>query len=223
MKKKGKFISIQTKIYRILFLMITAGTILCSCGTFGVLYKSILEKSKMDYQMLVNNVMFSLNSNVEDIIRCSELIITNRDVIAYLKNTYDKKQDYFYFLAQADIEREIKNITTMNSDLVDYIMIVDRKKMPVSFDGTLEYPSENEGVLNQSARGFFWQGEELYYSCPFVGEQTDQEIGRLYVAVKETKMFSALAVPDQTSLRVSLTDRDNNYVSGNADGERNGN
>ena len=31
-------------------------------------------------------------------------------------------------------------------------------------------------------------------------------------------MFSALAVPDQTSLRVSLTDRDNNYVSGNADG-----
>ena len=60
-------------------------------------------------------------------------------------------------------------------------------------------------------------GEELYYSCPFVGEQTDQEIGRLYVAVKETKMFSALAVPDQTSLRVSLTDRDNNYVSGNAD------
>lgn len=38
MKKKGKFISIQTKIYRILFLMITAGTILCSCGTFGVLY-----------------------------------------------------------------------------------------------------------------------------------------------------------------------------------------
>lgn len=158
MKKKGKFISIQTKIYRILFLMITAGTILCSCGTFGVLYKSILEKSKMDYQMLVNNVMFSLNSNVEDIIRCSELIITNRDVIAYLKNTYDKKKDYFYFLAQADIEREIKNITTMNSDLVDYIMIVDRKKMPVSFDGTLEYPSENEGVLNQSARGFFGRG-----------------------------------------------------------------
>lgn len=97
MKKKGKFISIQTKIYRILFLMITAGTILCSCGTFGVLYKSILEKSKMDYQMLVNNVMFSLNSNVEDIIRCSELIITNRDVIAYLKNTYDKKRIIFIF------------------------------------------------------------------------------------------------------------------------------
>lgn len=202
MKKKGKFVSIQTKIYRILFLMITIGTVLCSLGTFGVLHKSILEKSKMDYQMLVKNVMFSLNSNVEDIIRCSELILTNKDILAYLQNTYNQKRDYYYFLAQSNVENEVKNIIAMNSDLVESIEIMDRKAE----------------MNSQIVKGFFWQNENLYYCGPFIGEKADQEIGRLVVSIREKELFSSLTALDPESLRVSLSDLSDNYIWGNTEG-----
>lgn len=212
MKKARKFISIQTKIYRILFMMITAGTFLCSFGTFGVLYRDILEKSKMDYQMLTGNVMFSVNSNVEDVIRCSELILTNRAVVNYLQNQYDQKQDYSFFLARANVEGEVKNITAMNSNLVESIVIVDRKGDMLFDDSVPEY--------RKAARGFFRQEGKLYYSCPFLWERPDQEIGRLFVGIKEENMFSALAMPDQASLRILLADGDGNHVAGSGKEDR---
>ena len=207
---KKKFVSIQAKIYRISFLMISVGAMLCSFGTFGVLYQDILEKTKMDYQAVVNNVAFSINSNAEDIIRCSEQIITNQSVISYLQDMYAKEQNYQYFLARSNIDQDLKSAAAMNSGLVENITIIDRKGEQIS------YGMESSDALQipvSEARGFYRKGEELCYGCPFVGNRPDEAIGRLLINIRDEEFFGALDTLDDFSLYIQLRDSQGNRVA----------
>ncbi len=203
---KKKFVSIQAKIYRISFLMISVGSILCSFGTFGVLYRDILEKTKMDYQAVVNNVAWAFNSNIEDIIRCSEQIITNQSMISYLQNMFDGEQNYQYFLARSNIDQDLKSAAAMNSGLVENITIIDRNGERMSY-GMESFDTPQIPVSEmQEMRGFYRHGEALFYSCPFVGSRPDEAIGMLLIDIREKEFWGALDTLDDSSLYIQMKD-----------------
>lgn len=214
MIEKKRFISIRTKIYLAAVLMITMGSVLCSFGTFWVMHKDILEKTKMDYQIIVNNTLHSLETNVNDIIRCSELIVTDQDVISYLKDFYDRKQDYAYFLKQSNMHRVMKNLFAMNSEILNNISIIDRKGNIFSYNGTEQNFMKAQETVEMTWNGFYFENGNLYYTCSIIGKNENDKTGRLFIEIKKEKFLEALETINTPDLELLVTDGNGRNIAG---------
>lgn len=212
--EKKRFVSIRTKIYFVAFLMITMGSVLCSFGTFWVVHKDILEKTKMDYEIIANNVQHSLERNVNDIIRCSELIVTDQDVIKCLKDFDSQKQDYSYFLRRSNMNQKIMNIFLMNSEIINNISVVDRKGNLFFYDGMEQNFLNNQETIHMEWSGFYLEDERLYYICSIIGKNQYDKVGRLFIEIKKEKFLGTLETTEESDVEFLVTDSKGRYIAG---------
>lgn len=220
--RRKKHVGIRTKIYLCSFITVAISAFLFSMGTYLTIRSDILEKSIMDYQMITNNVAATLNSSMKDVIRCAELMVTDRTNINYMQNSYNKKKNFDYFQVRVRIEEQLKTMMAINSPLIDNMVLVDRAGELIAYDERLitDLMSDIWTDKYYDAYGFLKEQDSYYYVFSIVGNSPDHKIGKLILSLNEEELFGPLDTIDTKDLQMTITDQNETRLAGAVESER---